>query len=101
MAALTAYGKLIRNKLVAMNVPPPAAERMILEQRIAHQWGTKKRDVEYLTFSRFGAKNMFGLELAEHIARVYHNWEHCYQVDTSRLAMAARNHWGFSRPEVF
>jgi hypothetical protein len=87
MSDLTAYGKLIRSKLVAMGVPEVAATAIVAEQRIKHQWGPKARDVEYLSLRLFRDKLKF-LELAEHIARVYHNWGHCYIVDTSRLARA-------------
>lgn len=92
MSALAPYGKLIANKLVGLAVPRDVAERMVREQRIAHQWGTKKREVEYLNFRVFLSSSIaprWGLETAEHIARVYHNWSHCYRVDTTRLAMRA------------
>jgi hypothetical protein len=83
---LSAYGKLIRNKLVAMGVPAVDADKIILEQRIRHQWGPKKHDVEFLSLALFRDTLRF-LELAEHIARVFHNWNHCYLVDTSRVGL--------------
>lgn len=88
-ANLSPYGKLIRNKLVALNVPAADAEQIVGEGRLTHRTGPRKSDRKFLSIEIF-RRSMFGLELAEHIARVFHNWRRCYVVDTTRLAMAAR-----------
>jgi hypothetical protein len=93
LTALSPYGKLIRNKLIALNVPAADADRMLHQERITHRWGPKKRDVEHLPFRVFLSSSIgprWGLETAERIACVFHNRERSYHVDTTRLAMSAR-----------
>ena len=82
------FKALIRNKLVAFGIPVAEAEWIVTEQRIRHQWGPRKRDVEYLSLGRF-RDHVFGLECAEHIARIFHNFNRSYVVDTTQLAMQA------------
>lgn len=77
---------LLARRLTLFGVPSEQAARIAGEGRIAHRFGLKKRDVEHVRVPA----SLSGLALAEHCARVFHNWARCYHVDTTRLAMAAR-----------
>jgi hypothetical protein len=87
---MNTFAKLIRAKLVAFGIPSDAATKIVTERQIVHQWGPKKNNVEYLAFSTFRANRMSPLELAEHVARVFHNWQRSYHVNTTTLATVAR-----------
>lgn len=88
---------LLRNRLVRFGVSREEVDRLMSERRFRHQWGPGKRDVTYLSLEPLLRSDGFAhthhgswLRIAEHIARVVHNWRRCYTVDTTRLAMAAR-----------
>lgn len=89
MARPTAADTLLKNRLIRFGVPAAEADWIIGHNSIRHQWGPKKRDVEYLQLVWI-RDQLHGLALAEHIARVCANWSRCYHVSASQLAMAAR-----------
>lgn len=81
---LSAYGTLIQNKLIAFGVPAADASRILADGRMSTP-GERGNELNL----RFIATKVRFLDLAEHIARVFHDWNRCYRVDTTRLAMAA------------
>ena len=87
---------LLRNRLVRFGVAAERAEQIVSEGRVRHQHGPRKGDAVFLDLRLFRnpvhlSAWLSGLALAEHIARVCANWDRCYTVDTTRLAMAARS----------
>lgn len=81
---------LLINRLVKFGVPAAEAEKIADYKRVSHQWGKKRGEVEYLHFGTFNWKRqMTGLEIAEHCARYFHNWDRGHIVDTGRLQAAA------------
>lgn len=87
---LSAYGKLTLQRLIRFGIPEAEAIKIIAQDRIAHRFGPGRGEVEYLDLRWLREHRLWGLEFAEHVARVFHNWGRCHTVDTTRLAMAAR-----------
>lgn len=86
----SATDKLLINRLVKFGIPAADAVKIASFKRVAHQWGKRRGEVEYLYFGTFNFnRTMTGLQIAEHVARCFHNWDRCYLVDTSRLIPAA------------
>lgn len=85
--ALTPAGKLFVRRLTLFGVPADVALAIAAEGRIEHRTGKRKWEVEHVGIRHLGLR---GLALAEHVARVVANWARCYTVDTTRLAMRAR-----------
>lgn len=83
---MTAAQKLLARRLKLFGVNEQDAIAIANTGRISHRFGPRRYDIEHCNVSRRDT----GLQQAEHAARVWHNWNRCYHVNTTHLAMNAR-----------